>query len=323
MATPQSHDAKRPTHSRSRSDHWPLLSLPDCSCSVEIDSNGSKPTPKRASDDLAQTRTRTEGDSIQLEPREVARTFLEAATPDEQLRWVRDGTAEHIKSGLVKSFKRRSELEFLRPIARQRSQDLYYTSFHARFSDGESRLVCVVEDTSRNLVDWEAYARYCSTPWESLLSGAAQQAEVRVFLAGYRVEGGNGTPAARVSFTLNSPDLERDIFGYVPLGSRSLAVIGDILKSKSRRKSNVVTNNRRRYLPPRVTLRLSAENDSYKERTFRIDRIVADGWVKSNWGDLEDTWVPSEDTIDDMADRWLQQRNRAKDQQTIMIPPER
>lgn len=165
----------------------------------------------RPSEEVLRTGSGSNPETLLVSSREIATKFLEASSVDEQLPLVREPGHEALMRKHWERFREtEGDLKILRPLTRNRAQDVYYDTFQAVFTNGALRLVCVVEDSDSHeqFIDWEAYARYGTASWDALLTEAADQAEVRVFLSpGYHFEGTFTDPNAHVCFVLTSADL--------------------------------------------------------------------------------------------------------------------
>jgi len=131
-------------------------------------------------------------------------------------------------------------------------------------------------------VDWDAYARYGSDAWPEILSGKVASSEVRVQLE----RGGNNTFQYRDEtiwscYKLLNFDIQKIIYGYVRVGSRTEQMIEEVLADPIQAEGRVV-----------IEITSNAEGASHQQ--FEIKRLLAIGWhLESNGENLEENWKPS------------------------------
>ncbi len=193
----------------------------------------------------------------------VARVFVAASDVEERLTLVR---APEIVRGHLQRYPeqaRSGAVENLRKFGHSVINGVKTTSFAARFADGSSRMLSVVDEGKGPLVDWDGYARYTSAPWSDLVNGLTAAGEARVFVHPGEHFGGRFLDAERwVCFLLRTPDFEGSLYAYAPTGS-------DLAK---RIKSAVMAT---RNFRQRMTLQIKAEGDGL----FEVEALLAVGWV--------------------------------------------
>ncbi len=151
------------------------------------------------------------------------------------------------------------------------------TAFTAQLENGSLRLLVVVETKEGLKVDWDAFARYGTAPWDDLLAGRSERADMRVFLKG---EDFHGDPfddkTTWRSYKLYSPDAGARMYGYVKAGSireQNLSLIGDFSPAGG----------------TRMFLRLAHRGSHQGRKLFEIERVLSQGWVTDDV-DLERQW---------------------------------
>ena len=202
-----------------------------------------------------------------LPPLAVAENFTRADNPTERLRWVRHpeqvaaAVAEFFSNGRgagekVASIKAMKPAETGAPTCAR---------FAAMMTDGSQRLLCVVTTDGEAKVDFKAYARAGSVPWEDLLTGKAKEAaELRVFLQeGNYYNYGFAHEVRWQQITATSPDLETSLYFYIARNNPDAKLL-EALDSK-------------RPIPATVAIR--ALGDSHLKHQFEITKFLGTGWV--------------------------------------------
>jgi hypothetical protein len=195
---------------------------------------------------------------------QVARAFLDAQSEEERLKWTRN--PERAKA-LLGSFP--EEIQGY-PIAHQSLQrmgvasasgNLFFERFAVTMPDGGRRLICVAKTPEGPLVDYEAFARYGTADWKSLLAGESGE-EIRL--------------VAKPSFYFQHrfADENRSLVGYAPKGTVTEDLLREITSKAPKQ---------------RVTLRLSPLADSHEQKQVVIEKVLASGWVRTD-GDVEARW---------------------------------
>lgn len=213
-------------------------------------------------------------------PREIAEAFLAAGDPRERLQWVRNPEAV---AGRMDSYPEEAlshPVDKLVPMGQASTRDLRFARFNARFPGNRHRLLCVIPTGEGPKVDWDAYARYGSADWESILGGAAREAEVRVFLKSEEYYNyAFRDDSVWQGYKLTTPDSGELIHAYVRRDS-----------TRGRLLAAALPKNRVK--PQRMTLTISSLEGSHQHRQFEIVRVHAVGWVRAA-EDVEDDWTPS------------------------------
>ncbi len=140
--------------------------------------------------------------------------------------------------------------------------------FAAKFTNSNPRLICIISTKDGLKVDLDAYARYNCLAIPALLAGSLKSTELRVYIERcdyYNFLFSNDLKWS--SFILKSPDSEELIYAYVQRQTTTAKLL-DAALSKSPSRSL------------RVTLQISAKQDSHKRKQFAIERIHAFGWLK-------------------------------------------
>jgi len=213
-------------------------------------------------------------------PREIADAFLASADAKERLPWVRNPKDVAKRMNLYPEEALNHAVEKLTPLGSASVQNMVFARFVAKFPNGNKRLLCVLATDDGPKVDWDAYARYGSASWESILQGTAGPAEVRVFLKrGYYYTYNYRDDTIWQCYKVISPDTQEPIYVY----ARSDSQRGKLLAA---------TFLGRRSRNQRMTLTISSSEGGHKHGQFTIDRVHSIGWVRAN-KDIEDVWISS------------------------------
>ncbi|MCB1095288.1 MAG: hypothetical protein KDN22_06875 [Verrucomicrobiae bacterium] len=210
---------------------------------------------------------------------EVARAFLEQTDPHSRLDWVRDRevVATHFPLYAEEALSHVPEHTELR--GHHMENGLARTAFAVRFESGNFRLLNVVETHEGLRVDWDSYARYCSSSWDDLLSGRSTSAEVRVFVSpGDYHNVPFSDPQSWTCFRFMSPDLpeREDVFAYARIGTlREQEMKAAILNAPDFRQH--------------MTLVIDSQEAAGGKRMFEITLVLAVGWVRGD-EDIESVW---------------------------------
>lgn len=201
-------------------------------------------------------------------PAEVAEKFIHADSQAERLKWVRH--ADEVGPLMAEFFSHgrgaHETVASLTPMSpAEAGQALTYARFSVTLADAPPRLLCVVRENGAAKVDFKAYARHGSVPWEDLLAGTAKEArEVRVVIK--KSEYYNYEFAHEVrwqNFTATSPDLETSIQLYIAR-----------IEPAAKRMAKLRTQH-----PIRATVAIRALGDSHLKRQFQIIDVLGAGWV--------------------------------------------
>ncbi|MDG1356898.1 MAG: hypothetical protein P8P36_01745 [Akkermansiaceae bacterium] len=153
--------------------------------------------------------------------------------------------------------------------------DITAARFLAKFTNGQSRLICIVSTEDGLRVDLDSYTRYNSLAIPSLLAGGVKSAELRVYLE--RCDYYNFLFKDELkwsSFILRSPDSDEIIYAYIQRQTTTGKQLDAILSRAPRQTLQ-------------VTLQISSRQDSHKRKQFTIDRVYAVGWLRSE-NDLDE-----------------------------------
>lgn len=205
-------------------------------------------------------------------PEEVARRFMEAKTIEERLGLIRNPLqmCDVLKRFYTDGPGKDEKPARLQPIEEVASDDKVVTRFALAMEDGSMRLVSLpFTEDGRALVDFKAYSRYCSHPWNEVLAGNVQSApEMRVFLArGAYYNHGFADESRWISFVASSPDLDEPIFLYA-------------------RKDDPATPPELQNWPAdssapiRCTIAVAAQGDGHLNRQFVLEKLLRVGWLE-------------------------------------------
>lgn len=198
----------------------------------------------------------------------LARAFVSGIDEEKRLTLVRD--AETVRGHLDRypEDARTFSIKNMKLMGYSEMDGRRKCAYAVQLTNGNARLLTVIETEAGLKVDWDSYARYCSASWQDLCSGKVTEAEVRVY-----VKSGDHTakPFDNVEqwtcFLLAEADSDRVFYGYAPKGSElAQQMLAAIMKNRSSRQH--------------MTLKISSDGKSCKERLFVVDELLAMGWVR-------------------------------------------
>ena len=198
----------------------------------------------------------------------VARVFISEIDEEKRLTLVRD--VENVRNHLERYSEdaRTFSIVSMKMMGYSELNGRCKCAFSVKLMNGNYRLLNILETEQGLKVDWDSYARYCSSSWEDLYSGKVTEAEVRVFVqpADHSVEPFDDA-GKWMSFQLVDADSERVIYGYVSNDSRLAGrMLARVAKSRSSRQH--------------MTLQIRGNGESSKRGLFIVDKLLAVGWVK-------------------------------------------
>ena len=142
-------------------------------------------------------------------------------------------------------------------------------SFAVTLEDDSVRLLTVVEEGGRLVVDWDSYARYGTMTWDALLSedGMDAEAVVRVFVQpGDYYNPPFDDPQVWTSFRLVSPDVNRPLYAFARTDDEmAIRMRGLVMQNGSFRQH--------------MTLRIKRHAGLHDKMLFSVEELVAVGWV--------------------------------------------
>jgi hypothetical protein len=202
-------------------------------------------------------------------PLETATGFVQAATPEERLRYVRnpDSNAEILADFFENGPGSREKLSALVPIRSIQTDEMAAEEFRADFEEGPSRVVCVVLENDSAKVDFKCYARHGKVDCDKLLDGSAGRAdEVRLIVSASDPYYNFAFADDRqwTNFTGQNPDLPVDFLLYARAGSKAETEIRNAVESG----------------PALMTLSLQSRDGSHKHRQFEVTHVMARSWVE-------------------------------------------
>jgi hypothetical protein len=203
---------------------------------------------------------------------DVAKAFLQETDPAKRLEWVRH--PDEVKTRLAEyPDEARQQVGKVTNIpGRNPDGSCRVTAFMVKFPSQNHRLLEVVRTPAGPKVDWDAYARYSTEPWENLWSGAASKALVRVFCeaSDERPEPFED-PARWTSFRLSGPELPHDALAFAETGTTHEAMIRRVVREWPGNRARLVLE--------------IVRHDGMNGPLFEITRCVAAGWITC------DQWV--------------------------------
>ncbi|MGK0184680.1 MAG: hypothetical protein ACI9R3_000454 [Verrucomicrobiales bacterium] len=158
-----------------------------------------------------------------FEPPALAVDFLRANTLPKKLALIRDpnAMADHIIQYYNGSPNRPERYSSITPIT-----DTYPTQGVKKFyvtSDGDQRILAIVDTSEGPKVDWPTYSRMSDVDWETFRKGDdSRPKKFRVQITELDYYAGEfADPKLYKCFQISSPELYRDLFGYAERGSET------------------------------------------------------------------------------------------------------
>lgn len=142
--------------------------------------------------------------------------------------------------------------------------------FIAQFRDGTTRTVNVVPCDGQWKVDWDAYARYCTSSWDDIQSGIVSQARMRAVLRREHLY----PPPFRDEklwqcYAISSPDMDDTshyIYGYARKDSAVGCLLTECFKTEE--------NSRQP-----LTFTITSHGSSHARGHYEITHVHTLGWV--------------------------------------------
>ena len=174
----------------------------------------------------------------------------------------------------MKKGQREQQVSTICPLATRFARSgVTYHPFEILFSDGNKRLVAVIDESGEYSIDWDAYCRTPLSEWQALLTGSSKPIEVRVNISAVAYYNYLfSDDLAFESIRMESPDLDQSLYGYAHRGSQTLVDIAEAVRRASEFSSSAE-------IP--VTLVVESVGGSYAHRQFLITDFVADGWIEN------------------------------------------
>ncbi|MEM9079214.1 MAG: hypothetical protein AAGC74_00810 [Verrucomicrobiota bacterium] len=195
----------------------------------------------------------------------MAKDFLDEEDTAAKLAYCRHPEKTRL---LIDNFPEQTKIKIpglLRPLERQVTlEGTLISPFEFNYRDGSQRTIFVVDTPEGPKVDWPAFARHNSAPWESILNNQVDSAEVRMNLNSsnyYNFE--YSDDSLWQAFNLESPDLDDQIVGYAKRGSLTARILARSKKDK-----------------PRVLLRLALNDSVVKHRQVEITEVLSLSWIQ-------------------------------------------
>jgi hypothetical protein len=217
-------------------------------------------------------------DSSPPVPKELvrkARQMVEAKRPADLPDIVRlaGRTPEALLEKLAEMAKQDGEVSDVTYIGPMQNLTQPLEAVLVAFVSKRNRIVLFSPDSNGDwMIDFDAYARATSLPWDEILSGKNVEATVRVYVSldSYY----NGRFSNEDEWSCNgmaSPDEGNLMFGYAKKGSNIDQAIRDSLKFK------LDTGPAQSSRMLRMTLQIRHQEGDDK-RQFEIVRVIADDW---------------------------------------------
>jgi hypothetical protein len=207
----------------------------------------------------------------------IVESFLAARTPADLLPLIRASAQEPAVmigklENLDKVDGKMSSLRYLGPVD---SRAVQIEGVVVNFEGGRNRLALLSPDSAGKwLVDFDAFDRYSTPDWETLMSGKAVTGTVRVFCSKDSYYNGLYADESKwACFAMASPDHETLMFGYVPRDSERFEAM-----QKGLNKDGPPTATPARGQSNRLTLEIS-HREGAQPRQFEITKLLSDEWV--------------------------------------------
>lgn len=204
-------------------------------------------------------------------------TFLAARTPADLEALIRPSSQDPAAmigklENLDKVDGEMSSLRYLGPID---SRAVQIEGVVVNFEGGRNRLALLSPDSAGKwLVDFDAFDRYSTPDWDTLMSGKAVTGTVRIFCSQDSYYNGLYADESKwACFAMASPDHETLMFGYVQRDSERLEAM-----LKGLNKDGALTAAPARGQSNRLTLEIS-HKDGAQPRQFEITKLLSDEWV--------------------------------------------
>jgi hypothetical protein len=202
--------------------------------------------------------------------KEAAEAFLKAPNAEQKLSYVRNPESD---GPLVEAFfKEPGILEMyqeapLVPFRKIQLGEFHYDTFIVG-SRRKGRLLALVSTAGRWAIDWECFSRHCTRSFSDLLEGKVHESkpgDYRVLVKRGDYFNYDFSDDLYQCFQILSPDLDRTLYGYVPVGSRP---------------EKALTARTQRKYPPRCILRLASPvGKKAAPEQVEIKKILSFGWV--------------------------------------------
>lgn len=212
----------------------------------------------------------------EIEATKLVERFLAARSEEALAAVIRPTTQEPaaILAKLSALETKDGKIQSVRALGSLDSRAVQIEGVVVDFVGGRNRLALLSPDSDGKwLVDFDAFDRYSTPPWDELLSGKPVTGTVRVFVSSDRYFNGiYGDDNQWTCFGIASPDNDTLMFGYVPKDGElhqllTKVLTGDSLSSGAKRKTAI-----------RMTLEIR-HDEKADERQFEITRVLSDEWA--------------------------------------------
>lgn len=212
---------------------------------------------------------RGDWDRFEREATAVAREFLAESDPAVRLGMVREADAVGDHHGDYPPEALSMGARDVRKLGVKSLDGERMMSFAVTLENDSVRLLNVVEEDGRLLVDWDSYARHGTMAWDALMGAGGMDAEalVRVFVQpGDYYNPPFDDPRVWTSFRLVSPDVDRPLYAFAKADDPTAAKMrGLVMQNGSFRQH--------------MTLRIKRHAGAHDDTLFSVEELVAVGWV--------------------------------------------
>lgn len=216
----------------------------------------------------------------------LVNSLLAAKTPRQLAALIRpsDQPAEDVLAklaGLEKVDGKVVSVQYGGPV---QSLCLQIEAVTVTFDSGRNRIALLAPDSAGIWrVDFDAFDRHVTTPWNDLLSGSPQEGTVRVFTRPDNYYNGiYQNDREWVCYGFATADHETLMFGYTPRGGKQHAAMADALRTVAAAGMKRMT----------LGIRHTGSGD---RRQFEITRVLSDDWALGDTA-LDEQVVPLEET---------------------------
>lgn len=248
----------------------------------------SKKTPATTPGGTAPNRVAVEGKANRKVPapavnelEDQVRAFLKVRNPEELSGMIRKGAQE--PAAMVEKLAKTEEIDgklkqvkYLFPL---QSRCLQLEAVLVDFVGGRNRLALLAPDAEGKWkIDFDGFDRYCSSAWETLLSGGETEGKVRVNISIDAYYNGHFRDEGKwVCYGMQSPDQMESMFCYAQRASVQHKALDGLLATQDAADSD----RSGRASVRRVILGVRHLPNTDK-RQFEITRVYSDDWAEGD-----------------------------------------
>lgn len=210
---------------------------------------------------------------------EQVKAFLKVRNPDELSGMIRKTGQEPaaMVEKLAKLEAADGKLKRVKYLFPLQSRCLQLEAVLVDFVTNRNRLAMISPDAKGKWrIDFDAFDRYSSPAWDTLLSGAAAEGKVRVNVAPDVYYNGHFRDESKwVCYGMQSPDSEQTMLCYAARDSAQHKALESVLVARG----EIDTDLNGRSMVRRVLLGIRHLPDTEK-RQFEVTRVYSDEWAE-------------------------------------------